>query len=128
MIRAALLAMLFVVLGGAPAFAQTSCASDSLKAAGDCFNKALAEADAGMQSKYQEAQAAVKDQSAFAAQLTKSQDTWLAYRAATCDALVQNYWQQGQLQGVAVTSCKLALTKARATDLENMFHGLWGLQ
>ena len=70
----------------------------------------------------------MKDQSAFAALLTKSQDSWLAYRAATCDNLVQNYWQEGQLQGVAVTSCKLALTRARATDLENMFHGLWGLQ
>ena len=54
MIRAALLAMLFVISGGASAFAQTNCASDSLKASGDCFTKALAAADADMQSKYRE--------------------------------------------------------------------------
>jgi uncharacterized protein YecT (DUF1311 family) len=128
MIRIACLAALLTLAGASGAFAQTGCASDSLKAAGDCFNKALVAADADMQGKYQEDQATVKDQSAFAALLTKSQDAFLAYRTATCDALVQTYWQEGQLQSVAVSSCKLALTKARTADLENMFHGLWGLQ
>lgn len=108
--------------------AQTNCTSDTITAAASCFNKALAAADQDMQSRYQAAQARVKDQSQFTALLAKSQDAFLAYRAATCDDLVNGYWQEGQLQQVAVLSCKVALTKERAADLDNMFQGLWGLK
>ena len=114
------------------AMAQTNCTSGTLKTASDCFNKLLDQANADMQAKYSDAQTTLKhangQQSQFDTLLAKSQDTWLAYRTQTCDDLVQPYFEQGSLQGVAVTSCKLALTKARASDLQNMFQGLWGLQ
>ena len=108
--------------------AQASCTSDTITAAASCFTKALAAADQDMNAKYQAAQTRVKDQSQFAALLTRSQDAFLTYRSQTCDDLVNGYWQQGQLQQVAVLSCKVALTKERAADLDNMFQGLWGLK
>jgi uncharacterized protein YecT (DUF1311 family) len=118
---------MILATGGAAA-GQTNCGGDTLKSAAICFGKALDQANRDMQARYQAAQDGVKNQSQFVALLAKSQDAFLAYRSQTCDGLVAPYWQQGQLQDVAVLSCKLALTKARATDLENMFHGLWGLQ
>jgi uncharacterized protein YecT (DUF1311 family) len=129
---AVFLVALFLVVSGHSAMAQASCTSGTLKAASDCFNKLLDQANADMQAKYTDAQTTLAHangkQSQFGAQLAKSQDTWLAYRSQTCDDLVQPYFEQGALQGVAVTSCKLALTKQRASDLTNMFQGLWGLQ
>jgi uncharacterized protein YecT (DUF1311 family) len=119
---------LLLLAGVNGAGAQASCGSDTLTAAAICFGKVLAQADQDMQAKYQTAQTRVKDQSQFTALLAKSQDAFLAYRARTCDDLVNGYWQQGQLQQVAVLSCKVALTRERVTDLDNMFQGLWGLQ
>ena len=106
--------------------AQANCTTDTITAAAACFNKALDQANADMQAKYQAAQGVVKDQSSFVALLAKSQDAWLAYRTQTCDNLVEPYFQQGTMQGVAVTSCKLALTKERISDLQNLFQSLWG--
>ena len=126
--RLLLPAMLVLLAGINPAGAEANCTSDTLTAAAICFGKVLAEADQDMQVKYQAAQTRVKDQSQFAALLTKSQDAFLAYRKATCDDLVNGYWQEGQLQQVAMLSCKVALTRERATDLDNMFQGLWGLK
>ena len=111
-----------------PAQAQTSCSIDSINQATSCLTKALAQAEADMQAKLQDAEAAVKTRSTYAGELAKSQETWLAYRAATCDALVKTFWGEGQLRDLAPVSCRLALTKARAADLDNAFHGLWGLQ
>jgi uncharacterized protein YecT (DUF1311 family) len=125
---AAALVALSLVAGAHSAMAQANCTSDSLKTASDCFNKLLDQANADMQANYQTDQAMVKDQSSFVAMLAKSQDAWLAYRSQTCDTLVQTYFQQGTMQGVAVASCKLALTRERASDLKNMFQGLWGQQ
>jgi len=129
---AALVASLALVGSVHGAMAQTNCTSGSLKAASDCFNKLLDQANADMQAKYNDAETTLKhangQQSQFDAQLAKSQETWLAYRSQTCDDLVKPYFEEGVLQGVAVTSCKLALTKERASDLQNMFQGLWGLQ
>jgi uncharacterized protein YecT (DUF1311 family) len=123
-----LLVALFLVGSAHGAMAQTNCTSGSIKAANDCFNKQLDQANADMQAKYQTDQAAVKDQSSFVTMLAKSQDAWLAYRSQTCDSLVQTYFQEGTMQGIAVTVCKLNLTKERSSDLANMFQGLWGVQ
>jgi uncharacterized protein YecT (DUF1311 family) len=129
---AAALVAFFLVDSGHGAMAQSDCTSGTIKTAADCFNKLLDQANADMQTKYANAQTTLAQangkQSQFGAQLAKSQDTWLAYRSQTCDDLVKPYFEEGQLQGVAVTSCKLALTKERASDLANMFQGLWGLQ
>jgi uncharacterized protein YecT (DUF1311 family) len=126
------LVALFLVVSVHGAMAQTNCTSGSLKTAADCFNKLLDQANADMQAKYSDAQTTLKhangSQSQFDALLVKSQNTWLAYRAQTCDDLVNPYFEEGQLQAVAVISCKLALTKERASDLQNMFQGLWGVQ
>ena len=111
-----------------PAQAQTGCSIDSINQATSCLTKALAQAETDMQTKLADAEASVKTRSTYAAELAKSQETWLAYRAATCDALVKTFWGEGQLRDLAPVSCRLALTKARATDLDNAFHGLWGLQ
>jgi uncharacterized protein YecT (DUF1311 family) len=129
---ATMLAALVLVVGAHGAAAQTNCTGGSLKTASDCFNKLLDQANADMQAKYSDAQTTLKhangQQSQFDAQLAKSQDTWLTYRSQTCDELVQPYFEEGAMQNIAVTSCKLALTKERASDLQNMFQGLWGLQ
>jgi uncharacterized protein YecT (DUF1311 family) len=128
----AILLALTLVGGVHGAVAQTNCTSGSIKTASDCFNKLLDQANADMQARYNDAETTLKrangQQSQFDAQLAKSQDTWLAYRSQTCDDLVKPYFEEGSLQEVAVTSCKLALTKQRASDLQNMFQGLWGLQ
>ena len=124
----ATLAALTLVGSVQGALAQANCTSGSLKTAGVCFNKLLDQANADMQAKYLADQAVVKDQSTFVALLAKSQDAWLAYRSQTCDNLVETYFQQGTMQSVAVTSCKLALTKERVSDLQNLFQSLWGVQ
>jgi uncharacterized protein YecT (DUF1311 family) len=134
MIRAFCMPLTALVLVGSVhgVLAQTNCTGGSLKTASDCFSKLLDQANADMQAKYTDAETQLKhangQQSQFDAQLAKSQDTWLAYRTQTCDDLVKPYFEEGAMQGIAVTSCKLALTKQRASDLQNMFQGLWGLQ
>ncbi len=125
---AAALAACLVLLGGHDAHAQANCTGGSITAAATCFNKLLDQANTDMQAKYQADQAMVKDQSSFVAMLGKSQDAWLAYRSQTCDTLVQTYFQEGTMQAVAVVSCKLALTKERTSDLQNLFQSLWGQQ
>lgn len=126
------LTALILLDGAHGAMAQANCTGGSLKTASDCFDKLLDAANIDMQAKYNDAQTHLKhangQQSQFDAQLAKTQDTWLAYRTQTCDELVKPYFEEGAMQGLAVTSCKLALTKQRASDLANMFQGLWGLQ
>jgi len=96
-------AVLVLMASANGATAQTNCTNGSLKTASDCFNKLLDQANDDMQAKYNDAETTLKhangQQSQFDAQLAKSQDTWLAYRTQTC-----------------------------ASDLQNMFQGLWGLQ
>jgi len=44
--------------------------------------------------------------------LNKSQETWLAYRAAHCDAVYEQ-WSGGTIRGAVFGSCMLKLNKQR---------------
>jgi uncharacterized protein YecT (DUF1311 family) len=109
----------------AGAAAQECSTSDSVRAITACYNKLLDQANADMQAKYQEAEGPVKRLSQLEQALTKSQEDWVAYRNETCDNLVRLYWLEGQLETVNVINCKLALTRERTSDLENMLHALF---
>jgi uncharacterized protein YecT (DUF1311 family) len=90
-----------------------------------CYTKLLNQADADMKAKYQDLEAPVKHLSVIEAQLTKSQEDWVAYRDQACE-LVRLHWLEGDLETVNVLNCKLTLTRERTSDLDNMFRPLFG--
>lgn len=108
------------------AIAQDCTSSDTLNDLAACYNKLLNRADADMQAKYQEVEAPVKHLSMIDQAMAKSQEDWVAYRDQTCDNLVRLHFLEGQFERVSVINCKLALTRERTSDLQNVFVPLFG--
>ena len=81
-----------------------------------CEYLKVVEAEKILQSYINKSSERYSPQKDFDAHMEASQETWLKYREAQCDA-VYNLWISGTIRGLMALQCKLDLTKKRTHDI-----------
>ncbi|QJR79744.1 DUF1311 domain-containing protein [Alteromonas pelagimontana] len=82
-----------------------------------CARREIKSADAELEKYLAKAKEKYSDEAAIIQSLDKSQNAWLLYREAHCDAIYE-MWSGGTIRGVMFGGCMLQLTKQRT-------HKIW---
>lgn len=82
-----------------------------------CAGRALEAADASLEKYFAKAKERYLKEKAVVDLLVKSQEAWVAYRKAHCDA-IYDMWSGGTIRGAMFGECMLQLTNQRT-------HTIW---
>ncbi|HUO91440.1 MAG TPA: lysozyme inhibitor LprI family protein [Rhizomicrobium sp.] len=93
----------------------------NVREAETCLQQALKDADSELKKKYA-AVAALLGTNDRKEALARSQRTWGAYVAETCDGLVKPATKESRIGRADVLSCRTELTIERTNDLDRMFY------
>ena len=83
-----------------------------------CANRETEEANTLLEKYLSKAKQKYKNETAVITSLVKSQDAWIIYRKAHCDAIYE-IWSGGTIRGVMFGGCMLQLTKQRTHKIWN---------
>jgi uncharacterized protein YecT (DUF1311 family) len=118
--------LLALCLFASPALAdpsmECSLAADSQVETGDCVNAVATTVDAVMEQALMFARSAAEELDGITGRevsvpaLEASQAAWLAYRDAECE-FVGSTWGGGSGTGIAISSCRIELTRDRIDAL-----------
>ena len=116
------LALMIAGNAGAVTIRGTVCTDNrNVREAETCLQQALKDADAALKKKYT-AVAALLGTNDRKEALARSQKTWGAYVAETCDGLVKPATKESRIGHADVLSCRTEMTIERTNDLDRMFY------